>query len=201
MEQTLIPFNQMDAAGLAQLAGLHVQVMHTLLSELGEPLVLRYYQAAQKQPGIIGLCALGKNGEVEGWAMGSPDPPALNARLRQPLGWFAGQMLRLALTRPAALWHLLGSLLNASAANALAHGEIELTYIGVAPAAQGHGLGGILLGEFCSAARKAGYTSTALSVETDNPAALRLYTRSGFQVTRAFREGRFERQRMALRLI
>lgn len=201
MESRFTPLDQLNAPAVYRLASLHIVIMHTLLSELGEPLVRRFYQLAQADPGVIGLCAITQTGEIAGWVMGSPDPAALNSHLRQPFGWFAFQLIRLAFTRPAALAHLASSLLHASPANALASAQIELTYIGVAPTARGRGLGADLLNAFCAAARQAGYTSVALSVETDNPAASRLYTRAGFTVTHTFREGRFMRQRMLLQLV
>ena len=200
MGYTFTPLSQLDQAGLARLATLHSAVMHTLLADLGAPLVLHYYEVAQTDASALGLCAISATGEIDGWAMGSPDPSALNARLHQPATWFAGQMLRLGFTHPAALIDLLRALVSASDANQLSPGQIELTYIGVAARAQGHGLGKELLAAFSAAARQAGYTSIALSVETDNPAAVGLYTRSGFKVTKNFREGRFERQRMEYQL-
>jgi ribosomal protein S18 acetylase RimI-like enzyme len=196
MEYTFTPLSQLDPAGLARLAALHSAVMHTLLSDLGAPIVFHYYEVAQSDASVIGLCAISASGEIDGWAMGSPDPSALNARLRQPLTWFAGQMLRLSFSHPGALIDLLRALVSNSEANQLSPGQLELTYIGVAERAQGQGLGKQLLTAFSTAARQAGYTSIALSVETDNPAAVGLYTRSGFKVTKTFREGRFERLRM-----
>ena len=200
MDYTFVPLSQLDSTGLTRLAALHSAVMHTLLADLGAPLVLRYYEVAQTEPKVLGLCAITSSGEIDGWAMGSPDPSALNARLRQPLSWFAGQMLRLGFTRPGALIDLLRALVSSSDANQLAPGQLELTYIGVAERAQGQGLGKQLLAAFSAAARQAGYSSIALSVETDNPAAVGLYTRCGFKITKTFREGRFERQRMEYKL-
>jgi len=196
MDYTFVPLSQLDSTGLTRLAALHSAVMHTLLADLGAPLVLHYYEVAQSDASVIGLCAISTSGEIDGWAMGSPDPSALNARLRQPASWFAGQMLRLGFSHPGALIDLLCALISSSDANQLGHGQLELTYIGVAERAQGQGLGKQLLAAFSAAARQAGYTSIALSVESDNPAAVALYTRCGFKVTKTFREGRFERQRM-----
>jgi GNAT superfamily N-acetyltransferase len=196
MNEEFIPLSQLDAAALAGLASLHMEVLHSLLSELGAALVLRYYQCAQMEPSALGLCKLSNTGAVKGWAMGSPDPSVLNARLRHPYPWFAGQMLRLAFTHPISLLHLTGSILGGSPANQVTPGQVELTYIGVAPSEQGKGLGKSLLAAFCQAAGQACYRSVALSVETDNPAAIRLYTSYGFKVTSTFREGRFDRQRM-----
>ena len=192
------PIAQLDVSGLERLAALHQPVMHTLLSALGLPVVRRYYEICQRDPSVVGLCAVSETGEMLGWAVGSPHPDQVNAQLRTPLIWFAGQMLTLAVRRPAALMQLAQSVLTASDANALRPGQIELTYIGVAGAARGRGLGKGLLAAFLEASRAAGYVSVALSVETDNPTAIALYTNGGFQITRTFHEGRFERHRMEM---
>ena len=215
------PLSQLDSSGLDALAALHHSVMHTLLSELGLQVVRRYYEICQRDSSVVaisafslppragegpGRCPDGSSiayrvegmGAVLGWAVGSPYPERINAQLRTPLTWFAGQMLTLAVTRPAALMQLAQSVLSASDANALRPGQIELTYIGVAPAARGRGLGKGLLMAFLEASRAAGYVSVALSVETDNPAAIALYTNGGFHITKTFHEGRFERHRMEL---
>lgn len=195
----LIPLPQLDSSTLYDLAALHHTVMHTLLSDLGLPVVRRYYEICQRDTSVIGLCAV-EAGQCWGWAMGSPHPERVNAQLRAPLGWFAGQMLTLAVTRPVALVHLAQSVLSASDANALRPGQIELTYIGVAESARGRGLGKGLLTAFLEASQAAGYESVALSVETDNPAAIALYTNGGFHITKTFHEGRFERHRMEVKV-
>src|SRR5512140_3851196 len=130
MQTAFTPLSALDDTTLARLARLHLQVMQTLLSEVGAPFVLRYYQVARPLPAVIGLCALGLNGEIQGWAVGSPDPAGLTSHLRQPFGWFAAQMLRLVFTRPGALLDLARSLFVPAQVNALAPGQVELTYIG-----------------------------------------------------------------------
>jgi ribosomal protein S18 acetylase RimI-like enzyme len=104
--------------------------------------------------------------------------------------------LRLAFTQPAVLWQLAQSVFSSPDENTLAPGQLELTYIGVAPAARGQGLGKTLLTAFVEAARSAGYKSIVLSVETDNPAAIALYTKFGFTITKSFSEGMYHRHRM-----
>ena len=198
MEPTFTPLSELDAAGLERLSALHTSVMQTLLSDLGLAMVRKYYEAAQADPWVLGLCSVTSSREIDGWVMGSPAPSALNAKLRQPLTWFAGQMIQLSLRRPGTMLELLRSLLSASDANQLSPRQIELTYIGVAPEAQGRGLGKALLKAFSQAAFQAGYVSIALSVETDNPAAIHLYGQHGYKITRTFHEGRFERHRMVL---
>ncbi len=196
MIETIKPITQLDSIGLDALAALHHAVMHTLLSTLGLPIVRRYYEICQRDAAVLGIYA--EDGDVLGWAVGSPYPERINAQLRTPLIWFAGQMLTLAVTRPTALIQLAQSVLSASDANALRPNQMELTYIGVAPTARGRGLGKRLLTAFLEASRAAGYASVALSVETDNPAAIALYTNGGFHITKTFQEGHFERHRMEL---
>lgn len=190
------PLTKLDSTNLDKLSALHCAVMHTLLAELGLPVVRRYYEICQRDETVVGIYT--GDGQILGWAVGSPYPERINAQLRTPLIWFAGQMLTLAVTKPAALIQLAGSVFSASDANTLRPGQVELTYIGVAPAARGRGLGKRLLTAFLEASRAAGYISVALSVETDNPAAIVLYTNGGFRITKTFHEGRFERHRMEL---
>lgn len=197
------PISQLDVANLHRLAVLHQAVMHTLLSDLGLPMVRRYYEICQKDSSVIGLCAFspppraGDGPGVTGWAIGSPHPEEVTAHLRQPLPWFAAQMLRLAFTRPGVMLQLAQSVLSAADENTLRPGQIELTYIGVSPLARGQGLGAALLKGFVEAAKAAGYKSVVLSVETDNPQAVSLYTKAGFKIIKTFKEGRFERHRMS----
>lgn len=196
--------SHLPASLLPALADLHCATMPTLLTDLGKPFVLRYYQLAQTDPSVIAFCLLSPAPESRitnyqlpiAYCLGSPNPSSINARLRSPFPWFAGQMLRLAVTRPGVLLQLAQSILSASDANTLQPGQIELTYIGVAPQARGQGLGQTILTAFVEAARAAGYQSVALSVETDNPAAIGLYTKFGFTITHTFTEGRYHRHRM-----
>ena len=58
--------------------------------------------------------------------------------------------------------------------------EGEVYVLGVAPAAQGTGLGGALLDAGLAHLRAAGLGVTTLYVDDDNPGAVRLYERQGF---------------------
>jgi GNAT superfamily N-acetyltransferase len=200
MEYTLVPLSALNNTQLTQLTALHQRVMHTLLAELGAAVVERYYREAAADPLCLGCFALSSSGEIHGWVVGSPDPAGLNAKLRQPISWFASRMFLLVFSRPRALWNLFTTLLSTSEANQLAKNQVELTYIGVSESARGAGLGGKLLNYFNQTARASGYNSTALSVETDNHAAIHLYLSKGFRIIKSFREGRFERHRMEFSL-
>jgi ribosomal protein S18 acetylase RimI-like enzyme len=205
MATQIILLSKLPASLLPALTDLHLATMPTLLADLGQPFILRYYQLAQKDPSVIAFCAVEASTEHAlrtthvapiAYVVGSPSPASLNAQLRQPLPWFAGQMLRLAFTRPTILWQLVQSVFSASDENTLTPGQVELTYIGVAPEARGQGLGKTLLAAFVDAAHSAEYKSVVLSVETDNPAAIALYTKFGFTITKTFTEGHYHRHRM-----
>jgi ribosomal protein S18 acetylase RimI-like enzyme len=189
----------LDDDGLQQLAEVHRSVMHTLLSDLGLPIVLKYYQVARSNPSVLGFCALTSSNEVAGWSVGSPDPAGINAKLRQPLMWFFVQMLKVAVTSPRVFTQLLSSVLASSAE--MEKDAIELTYIGVASGHQGKGLGQALLDQFIEESRSRGYHSVVLSVEAENETALALYRKSGFKIVRTFSEGRYQRHRMELTLV
>lgn len=200
MDDRLVEFSQLTSDDLKRLAVLHHSVMHSLLSDLGLPIVWRYYQIAQRDSKTIGLCAISNSGEILGWAMGSPHPDRITAQLRSPLGWFLFQMLRVTLTRPAVLWQLMTSVLSASNQAALRKDAIELTYIGVPSDRRGKGVGRKVLHAFIEASRARGYRSVVLSVEKENLPAMILYEKAGFRIVKTFSEGRYRRHRMELTL-
>ncbi len=193
-----VSLSELDDNGLQQLAGLHYSVMRTLLSDLGLPIVLKYYQVARRDLSVVGICALSSSNEVVGWSMGSPDPAALSSKLRQPLTWFLAQMLRLAVMRPLILLQLISSVLSPSLE--MKKDTIEFTYLGVAAGHQGKRLGLVLLNQFVEQCRSKGYHSVFLSVETKNKTALALYEKSGFKIVKTFSEGRYQRYRMELKI-
>ena len=197
MEYELIPLSRLEDDQLKQLAELHYSVMHTLLADLGLPMVLRYYQIARSNPSVLAICALDPSKKIIGWTMGSPHPDRINSTLRSPLLWFAFQMLRVLLTHPFVFWQLISSVLSSSEAE-MKSDAIELTYIGVAADQRGRGLGKELLNAFIRESRETGYRSVVLSVEKENESAIALYQKAGFKITKTFSEGSYERHRMEL---
>ena len=197
-EHRFVKLAELDDEGLRQLAVLHHSVMHTLLSDLGLPFVLKYYQAARSDLSVLGVCATDASNTIIGWSIGSPHPAVVNAKLREPLAWFMTQLMQVAVRRPVVLKQLISSILSSSAQ--MEQGALELTYIGVAASFQGKGLGRALLSRFVEESRAKGYHSVVLSVEDENKAAVALYEKYGFHITRSFAEGRFQRHRMELTL-
>ena len=200
MEYELIPLSKLEDDQLKQLAQLHHSVLHTLLADLGLPMVLRYYQIARSDNSVVGICALDPSKKLIGWAMGSPHPDRINSALRSPLSWFAFQMLRVLFTHPFVFWQLISSVLSSSAEIETKSDAIELTYIGVAADQRGKGSGKDLLNAFIETSRETGYRSIVLSVEKDNGSAIAMYKKAGFRITKTFSEGLYERHRMELTL-
>ena len=198
MEYQSIPLSKLDDGQLKQLAQLHHSVMHTLLADLGLPMVLRYYQIARSDNSVVGIGALHPSKKIMGWVMGSPHPERINSALRSPLLWFLFQMLRVLFTHPLIFFQLISSVLSSSAETEMKSDAIELTYIGVAADQRGKGLGKVLLNAFIEISRESRYRSVVLSVEKDNEAAIALYQNAGFKITKTFSEGRYERHRMEL---
>ncbi len=199
-EYRFVNIVDLDDAGLQKLAVLHRSVMHGLLSDLGLPIVLKYYQAARSDLSVIGICALDETNEIAGWAMGSPDPVGVNAKLHQPMSWFLAQMLQLVMTHPRIFKQLVASALSSTTEMERNSGAIELTYIGISSTHQRKGLGHILLNKFVELSRLKGYHSVVLSVEEENKTAIALYEKSGFRIIKTFTEGRYQRHRMKLTL-
>jgi ribosomal protein S18 acetylase RimI-like enzyme len=200
MDDRLVELTQLTDDEVKRLAALHDSVMHTLLADLGLPMVLRYYQIARTDPSVIGLCIRSASGEILGWAMGSPHPDRINAQLRSPLAGFLLQMFRVAITRPIVAVQLLSSVLSTSNETQLNHGTVELTYIGIASDQRGRGMGKKLLAAFIETSRSRGHHSVILSVEKENSPAISLYEKAGFKVIKTFSEGHYQRHRMELML-
>ena len=198
MSHILLPVSQLNDQQIAKLARLHQGVLHSLLTDLGLPIVERYYQMACKDSTVIGFCTLSESGQPLGWAIGSPKPDQLNGRLREPLLWFISQMIRVLITRPRVIGQLLTSMRTVSAPLPL--GAIELTYLGVEPSVRRQGIGREVLRSFLQAAQDSKYHSVVLSVEAENKDAIALYTMAGFRITETFTEGNFHRNRMELTL-
>ncbi len=198
MDYELVALSQLEDDHLKQLAELHHSVMHTLLADLGLPMVLRYYQIARSDPSVIGMGALDSSRKIIGWAMGSPHPDRINSALRTPLLWFAFQMLRVLFWHPLVFWQLISSVLSSSAEAEMNSDAVELTYIGVAADQRGRGLGRDLLNAFIETSREKSFHSVVLSVEKENESAIALYKKAAFKIIRTFSEGSYERHRMEL---
>ncbi len=200
MEYSLYPISKSEPASIASLAKLHEATMRLLLSDMGPAFVRRYFEAAAKDPMVIGFYATGEANDVIGYVVGTPRPDRLNAQLTRPLPWFATQCVRLLFTRPRVLWQALVSSSAQPAQMPRDGSTIELVYVAVDPKCRGMGIGRALMQAFEEASRAAGYRYVAATQEVDNEASIRLFAAMGYHVTHAYREGRYERQRVQLAL-
>ena len=64
---------------------------------------------------------------------------------------------------------------------AVAGTEADVQTVAVSPDAQGRGIGRLLLDALVAQAARQGATSVLLEVRADNPSAIRLYERTGFE--------------------
>ncbi len=64
---------------------------------------------------------------------------------------------------------------------AVGGGEADVQTVAVSPDAQGRGLGRVLLDALVAEAARQAASSVLLEVRADNPAAIRLYERTGFE--------------------
>lgn len=193
MDFKIISVQRLSDSQVGELAKLHESVIHSLLSELGSAFLQKYYRIVREDGTAIGFCAVSENDRVIGWATGSSAPDHITRHLQEPFLWFVLQMLRVLFTRPSLIWQTFLSARQAS--NEMEPGQIELTYIGVAPSARRRGLGEALVTSFLKASAGR-YRSVVLSVEVENESAIRLYTKLGFKIVDTFMEGTFRRHRM-----
>ncbi len=200
MNHRLFPIQQIDPALLPPLARLHQSALPILLSDMGYPFVLRYFQIAVRDPSVIGFYALSDSNSLIGYVVGSPQPGRITAQLTKPLFWFLGQCLLLLFRRPRVLWQALVSSLTVSEQWSSATDAIEVSYMSVDPQARGRGLGRALMTAFHDASRAAGYKRVMGSQEVENDVSIGLLTDLGYKVKYTFREGRYHRQRIELLL-
>lgn len=187
-----------DQSLVLRIARLHQAAQPILLSDLGRPFVVRYFECAAKHPEVIGFYALSDAGDLLGYVVGSPRPDSLNSELMRPIHWFVGQCLRLLFLRPLVLVQAMASFLNARRRVAEAAGAVELVYIAVDTRARGHGVGRALAGKLHDASRAAGHTRVVASQELDNEASIGLFRAMGYRAKYQFHEGRYHRQRVEL---
>ena len=66
MKYSVIALTQLDSDQIKKLGFLHQRVLHSLLTDLGAPFLERYYQIARADSSVIGMCALGAEGNLLG---------------------------------------------------------------------------------------------------------------------------------------
>ena len=199
MNYTLHNMREISVEQLPRLAEIHMGD-RGLLSRLGYPFVLRYFEIAYKDPHVIGVYVQDdETGEVIGYGIASPKPESLTSQLAMDRSWFIKQIIKLLFTRPHVFIQLIISSITIKGQMNEAD-AIECVYFSVDPKFRGQKLGRTIQKALMDESRKAGYKKIFASIETRNKASLAATLSNGFTIAKTFREGIYYRYRMESKL-
>lgn len=174
---------------------------HGLLSRLGFPFVLRYFEIAHKDSRVIGVVAQDdETHEFLGYGIASPEPESLTSQLTTDRNWFIKELLKLFFTRPHVFIQLVISSITIKGQMENDASAIECVYFSVDSKYRGQKLGRTLQKALMDESRKAGYKIMFASIETWNKASLTATQANGFTIAKTFREGIYYRYRMECKL-
>lgn len=178
---------RLAAEHVDDVARLHCAELTGLLSKLGFRAARAFYSGCTGSRLAVGFVAT-EGGEIAGFVLGSSDPGNLRRDVlrRNPAGVATGTLAGLMAHPSAAPW-LLRSLRPGGDA-AYDRRAAELIYLAVAPGARGGGLGRELVGAFAAALGREGIDAFELSVDEDNPGAIRFYESLGMRRVGLYRE-------------
>lgn len=195
MNYTFHPLPSIPARLLPRIAEIHMGDAG-LLSKLGHPFVLRYFENAVKDERSFGFYAEDNlTKEIIGYSLASPEPSSLTAKLTEDKGWFIRNILKVAATRPLVFLQMLVSSV-AIRGQMYEPNTIECVYFTVDPEHRGRGLGRALQKSLMDEGRNRGYKKIYASVETWNIASLKAAQANGFKIIKTFREGIYRRHRL-----
>lgn len=167
-----------------------------LLSKLGYPFVLRYFENAIKDERAFGFYAQDdETNEIMGFSLASPEPSSLTSKLTEDKGWFIRNILKVIFTRPLAFLQMAISSITIRG-QMYEPNTIECVYFTVDEKFRGRGLGRALQKALMDEGRKRGYKKIYASVETWNIASLKATQANGFKIIKTFREGIYHRHRL-----
>lgn len=198
MNYTLHPLKEINPNLLSRIAEIHMGDAG-LLSKLGYPFVLRYFENAVKDLRAFGFYAQeNETGEIMGFSLASPEPSALTANLTRDRKWFIQQILKLIITHPLVFLQMLISSITIQ--GQMESEAIECVYFTVDPKFRGQRLGRTLQKALMNEGRKQGYKKIFASIETWNKASLAATQANGFTIAKTFREGIYHRHRLESKL-
>lgn len=200
MKYTIHDLREISPELLPRLAEIHMGD-HGLLSKLGYPFVLRYFEIAYKDPRVIGIYAQDdETGELLGYGIATAEPESLTSQLTKDRNWFIKEIIKLFFTRPLVFIQLIISSITIKGQMNKETDAIECVYISVDPKFRGHKLGQSLQKAMMDESRKTGYKKIVAMIETSNKASINMCQANGFTITKTFREGIYTRHRMESKL-
>jgi len=195
MNYSLHPLKSIPAHLIPRIAEIHMGDAG-LLSKLGRPFVLRYFENVVRDKSAFGFYAEdGNTNEVMGFSLASPEPSSLTASLTEDKNWFIQNILKVMFTRPLAFLQMAVSSITIRG-QMYEPNTIECVYFTVDPQFRGRGLGRALQKALMDEGRIRGYKKIYASVETWNVASLKATQANGFKIIRTFREGMYYRHRL-----
>ena len=198
MNYTLNPLKDIDPALLQRIAEIHMGDAG-LLSKLGYPFVLRYFEIAIKDERAFGFYAQEKKtNEIMGFSLASPEPSTLTTKLTDDKKWFLTNILKVLFTRPLVFLQMIISSITIQ--GQMENEAIECIYFTVDPKFRGQRLGRTLQKALMDEGRKRGYKKIFASIETWNTASLAATLANGFTIIKSFREGVYRRHRLESKL-
>lgn len=198
MAYTLYPLKEINPSLLPRIAEIQLGDAG-LLSKLGYPFVLRYFEMAVKDKLAFGFYAQeNETGQIMGFSLASPEPSALTSNLTRDRGWFIKQILKVLFTRPLVFLQMVISSITIQ--GQMESEAIECVYFTVDPNFRGQKLGRTLQKALMDEGRKQGYKKIFASIETWNIASLKATQANGFTIAKTFREGKYHRHRLESKL-
>jgi RimJ/RimL family protein N-acetyltransferase len=198
MAYTLHPLKEINPSLLPRIAEIQLGDAG-LLSKLGYPFVLRYFEMAIKDEHAFGFYAQeNETGQIMGFSLASPEPSALISNLTRNRGWFIKQILKVLFTRPLVFLQMVISSITIQ--GQMESEAIECVYFTVDPKFRGQKLGRTLQKALMDEGRKQGYKKIFASIETWNIASLKATQANGFTIAKTFREGKYHRHRLESKL-
>jgi RimJ/RimL family protein N-acetyltransferase len=200
MAYTLYPLKEINPSLLPRIAEIQLGDAG-LLSKLGYPFVLRYFEMAIKDERAFGFYAQeNETGEIMGLSLASPEPSTLTSNLPRDRSWFIKQILKVLLTRPLVFLQMIISSITIKGQMEDDPHAIECVYFTVDPKFRGHHLGRTLQKALMDEGRKQGYKKIFASIETWNEASLKATQANGFTIAKTYREGKYHRHRLESKL-
>ena len=198
MAYTLYPLKEINPSLLPRIAEIQLGDAG-LLSKLGYPFVLRYFEMAVKDKHAFGFYAQeNETGQIMGFSLASPEPSALTSNLTRDRGWFIKQILKVLFTRPLVFLQMVISSITIQ--GQMESEAIECVYFTVDPNFRGQKLGRTLQKALMDEGRKQGYKIIFASIETWNIASLKATQANGFTIAKTFHEGKYHRHRLESKL-